>query len=153
MFRKIGSCRLHTVSNAFQNGAKKKKKKKTGWKLDKVLKSMWKVFQDSPARRDIYVRVSKSTIFPMKFCPTRWVENVTVAEQAINTWFSVLTVVKYYEGLAPSKGPKNKSDEILVKCVKDQFMIIKFHFFKDCGPSSNILKGLPKRYPCGTVNK
>ena len=82
-----------------------------------------------------------------------WLENVTVAEQAINTWFSVLKVVKYYEGLAPSKGPKNKSDEILVKCVKDQFMIIKFHFFKDCGPSSNILKGLPKRYPYGTVNK
>ena len=26
----------------------------------------------------------------MKFCPTFWVENVTVAERAINTWFSVL---------------------------------------------------------------
>ena len=67
----------------------------------------------------------------MKFCPARWVENVTVAEQAINTWFSVLKVVKYYEGLAPSKRPKNKSYETLVNCVKDQFMIIKFHFFKD----------------------
>ena len=67
----------------------------------------------------------------MKFCPTRWVENITVAEQAINIWFSVLKVVKYYERLAPSKRPKNKSHETLVKCVKDQFMIIKFHFFKD----------------------
>ena len=67
----------------------------------------------------------------MKFCPTRWVKKVTVADQAINTWFSVLRVVKYYEGLAPSKKPKKKSHEILVKCVKDQFMIIKFHFFKD----------------------
>ena len=88
----IGSCGLHTVSNALQNGAKK-----TGWKLDELLKSMWKLFQGSPAGRDIYVTENKSTIFPMKFCPTRWVENVTVAERAINTWLSVLKVIKYYE--------------------------------------------------------
>ena len=42
-----------------------------------------------PARRDVYVKENKSTIFP-----TRWVKNVTVAERAINTWFSVLKVVK-----------------------------------------------------------
>ena len=66
----------------------------------------------------------------MKFCRTCWVENVKIAEQAINTWFSVLKVVKYYEGLAPSKRPKSKSYKTLVKCFKDQFMIIKFHFFK-----------------------
>ena len=43
----IGSCGLHIVSNPLQNGAKKKKK--NGWKLDKMLKSMWKFFQDFPA--------------------------------------------------------------------------------------------------------
>ena len=37
----IGSCGLHTIANALQNGAKK-----NGWKLDEVLKSMWKLFQD-----------------------------------------------------------------------------------------------------------
>ena len=101
----IVSCGLHTVSNTLQNGAKKK----TGWKLDEVLKSMWKLFQDSPAQRDVYVWENKSAIFPVKFCPTRWVKNVTLAERAINTWFSVLKVVKYYEGLPPSKRPQNKS--------------------------------------------
>ena len=39
-----GNCWLHTVSNVLQNGAKQ-----TGWKLDEVLKSLWKLFQDSPA--------------------------------------------------------------------------------------------------------
>ena len=87
-----GSCGLHTVSNALQNRAKKK----NGWKLDEVLKSMWKLFQEFPARRDIYVRESKSTIFPMKFCRTCWVENVTVAERAISTWFSVLCNVSNF---------------------------------------------------------
>ena len=99
--KNIGSFGLHTVSNALQSGPKK-----TSWKLDQVLKSIWKLFQDSPAQRDIYVMENKSTIFPMKFCLTCWLENVTVTERAV---FSVLTVVKCYEGLAPSKKPKNKS--------------------------------------------
>ena len=103
--KNIGSCGLHTVSIALTNGAKK-----TDWKLEKLLKSMRKLFQDSPARRDIYFRENIS-----------WMEKVTVAERAINTWFSALKIVKYYEGLASSKIPKNKSYETLVKCVKDQF--------------------------------
>ena len=56
---------------------------------------------------------------------------VTVVEQAGNTWLSVLKLIKHYEGLTPSKRPKNKSYETLVSCVKDQFIIIKFFFFKD----------------------
>ena len=40
----IKSCGLHTFSNAHQNEAKK-----SGSKLDRVLKSMWKLFHDSPA--------------------------------------------------------------------------------------------------------
>ena len=107
----IGSCGLHTFSNALQNG-----EKKTGWKIDEVLKSMWKLFHYSPAQGDIYVRENKSIVFPMKL---GGMENVAVAEQAINTWFSVLKVAKYYEALPPSKRLKNKFYETLVKCVKD----------------------------------
>ena len=54
-----------------------------------------------------------------------------VAEQAINNWLNVVKVIKYSEGVAPSKSPKHKSDETLVNYVKDQFKTIKFHFFKD----------------------
>ena len=126
----------YTHSNALQNGAKKKQLVK----LDEVLKSVWKLFQDSPVQRDIYIRENKSNVFPMKLCPTRSVENVTVAARAINTGFSVLKVVKYYEGLAPSKRPKDKSYETLVK--GDQFMIIKFHFLKDIADHlQTVLKG------------
>ena len=59
----IRSCGLHTVSNALQNAAKKEKR--NGLKLDEVLKSTRKLFQDSPAQRDTYVRENKSTIFPV----------------------------------------------------------------------------------------
>ena len=60
---------------------------------------MWKLYQGSYAQRDIHVRENKSTIFPMKFCPILCVEKLAFAEQAINTWLSVLKVLKYYEGL------------------------------------------------------
>ena len=38
------------------------------------------------------------------------VENIVV-EEAITNWFGVLKVIKYSEGLDPSKIPKNKSYE------------------------------------------
>ena len=42
----LGSCSLHIVHGAFQTG-----NKTTDWWIDKVLKAMWKIFNDSPARR------------------------------------------------------------------------------------------------------
>ena len=55
---------------------------------------------------------------------------------------SVLNVIKYSEGLAPSKRTKNKSYETLVNCAKDQFMIIAFYFFKDVADNfQTFLKG------------
>lgn len=41
----IGSCGLHTVHHAFQRGVLS-----TDWSLDKVLRSMFNLFHDSPAR-------------------------------------------------------------------------------------------------------
>ena len=59
----IGSCSLHTVHGAFQTGATK-----TGWELNKVLKAMYKIFNESPARRDVYLKEGSSSKFPIKFC-------------------------------------------------------------------------------------
>ena len=46
----------------------------------------------------------------MKFCSTRLAENIVI-EEAINNWFGVLKVIKYSEGLDPSKIPNSKSHE------------------------------------------
>ena len=40
----IGSCSLHIVHGAFRTGATK-----TGWELNKVLKAMYNIFNESPA--------------------------------------------------------------------------------------------------------
>ena len=57
-------------------------------------------------------------------------ENI-VAEEAITNWFGVLKVIKYSEGLDSSKYLRTNLMRLLVNFVKDQFMIIKFHFLKD----------------------
>ena len=75
----IGSCNLHVIHGAFQTGVKA-----TGWELDWVLKAMWKLFKDSPARRDLYINLNRSDYFPLMFCQTRWTEDESVASRTIN---------------------------------------------------------------------
>lgn len=73
----IGSCGLHSVHNAFKAGMRK-----TEWELDTFFYSLWNLFKDVPLRRSEYTGCTKSEIFPLKFCGTRWVENKKVAERA-----------------------------------------------------------------------
>ena len=77
----IGSCGLHVVHGAFETGVKA-----TGWELGKVLKAMWRLFNDSPARRDLYININRSDTFPLMFSETRWVEDESVAARAIEVW-------------------------------------------------------------------
>ena len=99
---------------------------------------MFKFFKDSPARRDIYVELTRCTDFPKRFCPTRWTENEDVASRAISTWPNVQKVIKHFQGLVPSSQPKNnKSYDILVKYVNDPFMMVKFHILKEMAHKLN----------------
>ena len=59
------------VHGAFQNGHKNAK-----WKVNTALRSFYKLFHDSPARQADYQKINDSSVFPMTFCTTRWVENV-----------------------------------------------------------------------------
>ena len=62
----LGTCGLHIIHRAFQTGAKA-----TDWNLDQYLLKEYKLFKDSPARREDYVTYTGSTIFPSKFCNHR----------------------------------------------------------------------------------
>ena len=54
----IGSCGLHVIHGALETGTKS-----TEWDLHKVLHAMWKTFDESPARRDIYMRETTPQMF------------------------------------------------------------------------------------------
>ena len=65
----VGSCGLHVVHGAFRTGLKQ-----TGWGIDQVLKSLHSLFHDAPARREDYIRIAGSEVFPLEFCGHRWLE-------------------------------------------------------------------------------
>ena len=61
----IGSCGLQVVHGAFKTGVKA-----TAWQLEKILKAMWKLSNDLPATRDLYIKLNQTDEFPLMFCRT-----------------------------------------------------------------------------------
>ena len=57
----IASCRQHTVHTAFETGAS------NDCDVHKILKSMFWLLHDSPARRNIYVTEGGSDVFPLRY--------------------------------------------------------------------------------------
>ena len=47
----IGSCAQHTIHGSLKNGFQK-----STWNMDKLLKSIFWILHDSPARRDVYLQ-------------------------------------------------------------------------------------------------
>ena len=120
----IGSC-LHVVNGTFRTGMME-----TDWDIHKVLQAVWKLFDESPARRDVYIKETGSEVFPLHFCKTRWVEDEIVASRAIQIWPDISKVIRHWLSLAKSKQPQNKSFDVLVKHYTDPLMLIKLHFLK-----------------------
>ena len=130
----LGSCGMHVVHGAFQTGIKA-----SDWSLEKVMKAMWRLFHDSPARRDVYIRLNSSELFPLRFYPTRRVEDEDVASRAIVTWPFVVNVIRHFQSLCPSKrSQKNGSFDTLVLHHTDSLMLIKFQFFQDIANLLNV---------------
>ena len=77
-FIDCGSYGLHVVSGAFQTGDNK-----TGWKLNMFLRNIHRLLKDCPARRADFTRVTDNTVWPLKFCTVRSVENAMVSKRAI----------------------------------------------------------------------
>ena len=122
----IGSCSLHILHGAFGTGIQS-----TGWNLGKLMKAMFKILDESPARRDIYLKAGTSEKFPQSFSETRWVEDEPVADRALDVWPSIVALVRYFEGLCQSKRPRNnKSYDTLVVQHTDLLVPAKFHFFR-----------------------
>lgn len=66
----IGSCSLHVVRGAFRTGVQK-----TKWSIDGILRALYNLFNDSPAKREDYKTITGSDIFPLQFCGHRWLED------------------------------------------------------------------------------
>ena len=91
---------------------------------------MHRIFNESPARRDVYSKKGSSSKFPIEFCETQWLKDKEVAERALEVWASVVATVRYWESLCKSKKPKNNNSfDTLVIHYQDLLMIAKLDFF------------------------
>ena len=63
-----------------------------------------------------------STLFPLRFCKHRWIENVPVAERALQMWPNVITYIKSVAS-GKLKDPKTKSFEYLKSAYMDPLLI------------------------------
>ena len=59
----LGSCGLHVIHGAFQTGHKA-----ADWAINDMLRGLYGLFKDSPARRADYMELTGNKVFPKKFC-------------------------------------------------------------------------------------
>ena len=119
----IGSCSLHTLHNCFHHGAQV-----TGWDIGSVLSALHILFKDVPARRDDYIPVTNSDIFPLSFCHHRWVENIAVARRAMEIRSNVETFINSARDKI-IKEPQTKSYHTIKEWVQDPLAPAKLAFF------------------------
>ncbi|KAL2098417.1 hypothetical protein ACEWY4_007624 [Coilia grayii] len=118
----VGSCGLHTLHNAFKCGF-------NAWQLDKLLRAMHTLFHNVPARREDFITVTKSSVFPLSFCVFhRWVENLPVVERALAVWPSLLLYLEAVKTKSLSN-PGTASYDTVAAAMKDPLILAKLEFY------------------------
>lgn len=117
----VGSCGLHTVHNSFKTGF-------SVWNIEKLLRAMHYVFHNVPARREDYTKLTGTSLFPLPFCGHRWVENLPVAERAIEVWPKLK---EYVEAVRRKElpNPGTSSFDTIEAANKDPLILAKLQFF------------------------
>ena len=74
-FVHIGTCGLHTLHNSMKHG-----EKASGWNVNKLLTSLYKIFDESPSRRADYETLTQaiSSDYPQQFSVNHWIKNERV---------------------------------------------------------------------------
>ena len=90
LLQDIWCCGLHVVRGTLHNGVVA-----SSWANGKVLQAMFKFLHKSSKRAE-YLRVRSSGLYPEKFCATQWVENESIANQAIEIWGGIVALIKLF---------------------------------------------------------
>lgn len=116
----VGSCGLHTLHNAIKSGF-------SVWQVEKVLRALHTIFHNSPARREDFCTLTKTSVFPLPFCGHRWIENLPVIDRAITIW---PMIVMYIDAVTQKKlpNPRTSSYDSLAEARNDPLIMAKFHF-------------------------
>ena len=106
--------------------------KATGWQTKKILNAIWKLFNDSFVRKDLYIKLNQTDEFPLMFCRTRCVEDTPVVSRAMAVWKNVIKFVQSYQSQSKlDQSNDNRLYNHLLKYHADLLIPVKFQFFKD----------------------
>ena len=123
-FLNVGSCSLHVVHGAFRSGMLK-----TNWGIDAVLKVLYNLFSESPAKREDFIKVTETETFPLPFCGHRWLEDKQVAERASKIWPHITTYVEEILKKPKSQVPTSSTFNTVKSAVQDPLLTAKLAFF------------------------
>ena len=114
------------------------------------MRSLWQLFHDTPAWREDFVKLTVSTVFPLKFCPHRWVEDVVVAERAHQMWPNIKKYVSSFRA-TPKKAPQTASYATIKEACEDPLTVTKLKFFISVAKQPAIFAQVPDRCPNGSL--
>ncbi|XP_022247681.1 uncharacterized protein LOC111086980 [Limulus polyphemus] len=120
----IDSCGLHVVNNSFKTGVKV-----SSWAIDSLLSALYYLFKDSPAKTEDFELLTKSSRLPLKFVNCRWLENIPVAERALEVWDNIVRFVGAAEA-KKSDQPTSTSHAIIKESAGDKLIKVKINFFQ-----------------------
>ena len=120
----VGSCSLHVVHGAFRNGIKQ-----TNWEIDLLLRSLHSLFNETPARREDYTKITGSRVFPQQFCGHRWLEDKKVAERALEIWPNITVFITETLKKPKNQIPTSASFATVRSAVQSHLTIAKLQFF------------------------
>lgn len=115
----VGSCGLHIVHGAVQTGHRE-----SAWNLNEVFGAAYYLFKNSPVRRSGFHEITLSTVFPMKFCSVRWLENLSVAKRLLDL---IPDLKKYCAQVHPK--PCVISFNRIEKAINDPMLKARLGFF------------------------
>lgn len=121
----IGSCSLHIVDGALRSADK------VGACVMKFLSAIYYVFKDIPSRRADYIHFAdcETPPFPLKFCQTRWVENVAAAERAITILPYLKSYVAGVSSLSQFTQPSSATYLTMKSALQDKLLKARLLFF------------------------
>ena len=102
---------------------------KREWKLESLLRALYQILKDSPARREGYGKAieSENSPMPLKFCKTRSVENIPLLERGLEV---LPNMSKYVKAVEEKKfpDPDTKCFKVITEAAKDSLMMAKIYF-------------------------
>ena len=119
----VGSCSLHVVHGAFRSD-----ESKTKWGIDTLLKALHNLFDESPAKREDYTKITGSDIFPLPFCSHRWLKDKSVAERALQIWPQITAYISETLKKPKSQIPTSKTFSTVSSAPQDSLITAMLEF-------------------------